>query len=280
MIGLTRRRGALLVVGLVLVVVAPVLVAATSGGAASKRIALSCGDTVVTSVTLTADITGCGSRGLIAGHSGIVINLNGHTISGTGVAQGVFDGSFGSVTVKNGTISGFSRGVEFDSGASNVATGLRIHDNAGTGIFTFVPTTITSNVIWKNGSGIAVGCCASDKSTVSNNVVNSNTGDGIDVSFTASGSVITGNRVLSNTGTGINVGAAGAAISGNTASANGGDGMDLTSNNALPALRATSNKANSNTQLGISLGGGDTDGGGNKAAGNGSLHQCENIVCS
>src|SRR5262245_12764369 len=278
---ITRRHGALLVVAVALAVT-PFLVAARPSGTVSKRAALTCGQTVTASVTLTADITGCGARGLVVGANGITINLNGHTISGSGVLQGIFDASFGSVTVKNGTITGFVRGVEFDAGTNNAATGLRIHDNAGTGIFTFVPTAITNNVIWNNASGgIAVGCCANDQSTITGNVVNSNTGDGIDVSFTATGSTISGNHVLSNTGVGMNVQAAGAKVTGNTANGNGADGMDLSSSGgAGSVLESTKNKASFNTQLGINLGGGDADGGGNGATGNGSLHQCVNIVCS
>lgn len=245
-----------------------------------RRAALACGQTVTASVVLTADLTGCSARGLVIGANNVSINLNGHTISGSGVLQGVYDAGFGSATVTNGTITGFVRGVEFDSGTGNAATNLRIHDNSGTGIFTFVPTTISGNVIWANGSGISVGCCTTDKATIANNVVNGNSGDGIDVSFSGTGSTVSGNRVLSNTGTGINIGAAGAIVSNNTANANGSDGMDLTSNGSLPAVRATGNHAFFNTALGISFGGGDTDAGGNKASGNGTLHQCENIVCS
>jgi hypothetical protein len=243
-------------------------------------VALACGDTVTTSVTLSADVTGCSGRGLTAGANGIVINLNGHQITGSGVLQGLFDQSFTGVVFENGTVSGFARGVELDDGSVTIRN-LRIANNSGAGIIVFQPATISGNVIWGNGTGISVGCCLNDKSTITHNAVNSNSGDGIDVSFTGTDSTISFNHVLSNTGVGINVaGASGVVVTNNIANANGGDGFSLGSSGTAPPLTARSNTADDNTALGINFGPGDTDGGGNHAAGNGSQHQCENIVCT
>jgi hypothetical protein len=278
---IARRRLALILVAVAALALMPFLVAAKSSAGASKRVALTCGQTVTTSVTLTADITGCGGDGLIVGANGITINLNGHLISGSSGQYGVLNGSHSSDVIENGKITGFARGIEIEGGTATRLQGLRITGNSGAGVFTFFPAIITANVIYANGGGgITVGCCASDKSQITNNVINGNTGSGISMSFTAAGSVISGNRVLSNTGIGVNVSAADVSVTGNTANANGTDGFDLTSSDTLPPLKATSNKAYFNTQLGISFGASDTDGGGNKAAGNGSAHQCENIVCS
>jgi len=289
-----RERRLALAIGVVALGVAPFLVGAAFGRPAShlrkhtshlrrpasNLVALACGDTVTTSVTLTADITGCGGRGLSVGANGIVINLNGHEISGSGMLQGLFDPSFTGVVFENGTVSGFTRGVELDGGSATIKN-LRITNNSGAGIIVFQPATISGNVIWGNGTGISVGCCASDKSTVTHNVVNDNGGDGIDVSFSAAGSTISSNHVLSNTGDGINVIAPNASVTNNIANANGGSGFDLNSGAVTtPPLTARSNAAADNTALGIILGAGDTDGGGNRAGGNGSQHQCENIVCN
>jgi parallel beta-helix repeat protein len=275
-----KRRLALFVVVTAALAVTPFLLAATSGGAAS--LALVCGQHVTASVTLTADLTGCGSNGLVIDANGLTINLNGHTISGSSSpGLGIADttGNY-SVTVENGTISGFARGVDIEGGTASHLSGLRVTGN-GVGIFTFYPAVITGNVVYSNTSvGINVGCCVNAKVSITNNVVNDNAGGGISVPSTATGSVITGNRVLSNTGYGIAVSANGATVSGNTANANTANGLVLYSVTAAPPLKATGNKAYFNTQLGINLGPGDTDGGGNKAAGNGTAHQCENIVCS
>jgi parallel beta-helix repeat protein len=276
----TRGRAAL-VAGLLLVGLTPMLVAATSGGAATRTVALSCGDTVMTSVTLTADITNCTGYGLIAGHGGITINLNGHRITGSSSTHiGLWDESFASVVFENGTVAGFVRGVEIDAGSATIK-GLRVSANTDAGIYTFFPATITGNTVYGNGNdGIVVGCCASDKSTITGNTVTGNTGIGILVSFTAASSTVSSNRVLSNTGNGIFVGADGAAVTGNTANANGGSGLVIGSSDQNPPLKATANVADDNTSLGIELTAGDTDGGTNKASGNGSAHQCENVVCS
>src|SRR5688572_33307243 len=79
--------------------------------------ALSCGDTVSTSITLSADLHyTTGYTALHVATPGITIDLNGHTLSGTSALQGI-DLEAGLVTVKNGTIRGFWGGI----------VGLRAH---------------------------------------------------------------------------------------------------------------------------------------------------------
>src|SRR5262245_57242965 len=79
----------------------PTLVAATSGRSGSKNVALTCGQTVTTSVTLTADMH-CAGKGLAIGKDGITVNLNGHTLTGSGIQEGIFDAASAKVTIKNG----------------------------------------------------------------------------------------------------------------------------------------------------------------------------------
>jgi parallel beta-helix repeat protein len=268
-------------IALVLVGMTPVLVAATSGATGSKRVALACGDTVTTSVTLTADITGCGGYGLNAGANRITINLNGHTISGSSATRdGLFDPSFTGVVFENGTITGFVRGVEIDGGSATVRN-IRTSGNTDAGIYTFVPATITGNTVFANGNGgIIVGCCAADKSTVTNNIVDGNTGNGIVVSFTATGSTVSGNHALNNTNDGITMNTDGAVVSKNIANGNGNSGFVIGSASKSPPMKVSGNVANNNAALGISLDAGDTDGGGNQAHGNATAKQCDNLVCS
>jgi Right handed beta helix region len=271
---LSKRRLAP-VIAVVALGVVPLLLGATSGKATSERLAATCGQILTTSVTLTADVLNCPGYGLRAGANGVVINLNGHKITASGSSNdGLFNPSFTGVVFENGTVSGFVRGVEVDGGSATI-THLRVTNNSDAGIFVFFPATISNG----NG-GIVVGCCANDKSTVTGNFVNGNTGNGIVVSFSAASSTITSNHVLANSGDGIVASAPGATITSNIANANGGNGFSISSSGQLPSLRATSNIANANTGLGINFGASDTDGGGNRASGNGSLHQCENIVCT
>jgi hypothetical protein len=48
-----------------------------------------CGQVVKRSIELRHDVTGCKYDGLVAGRSGITIDLNGHTVAGLGEAVGV-----------------------------------------------------------------------------------------------------------------------------------------------------------------------------------------------
>jgi Right handed beta helix region/Periplasmic copper-binding protein (NosD) len=72
----------------------------------------SCGATITKSITLKANLncSSGGMNGLNVGKSGIVINLNGHTITGAGGADdfyGIFNNGHANVTVENGTIKNF-----------------------------------------------------------------------------------------------------------------------------------------------------------------------------
>ncbi len=79
----------------------------------------SCGATVTKSITLKANLncsTG-GTDGLNVGKSGITINLNGHTITGAGGANGyygIYNNAHSNVTVENGTIKNFKYGYYSD----------------------------------------------------------------------------------------------------------------------------------------------------------------------
>ena len=93
------------------------LVMASSAGAAApaKAPSLSCGSVVTTDVRLGHDLVDCPVHGLVVGASGITIDLNGHTIDGGGPFEslsGIFNETYTGVTVRNGEIRDFSRGVE------------------------------------------------------------------------------------------------------------------------------------------------------------------------
>jgi len=246
----------------------------------ARLAALNCGDSVPTSTTLTANLSGCSGNGLVITGNGVTLNLNGHTISGSataGEAAGVLNSSHTSVVIKNGTIWGFGSGVEFDGGTGTVQ-GLRVHDNGSGIVLDGLAETVTGNTVAGN-TFYGIATCCSGKPTITNNVSNSNGQDGIHVAASAAGALVSGNRTLSNGNSGIYVSAPGAIVSGNTANANG-FGMHVFSPDPLVPLKASKNKAYFNTLLGIEINPGDIDLGGNTAGGNGSAHQCEDIVCS
>ncbi len=75
--------------------------------------ALSCGDTITSNITLTADLhCTTGWTAMYVPTPGITINLNGHTLSGTSALSGISVNDADNVTIKGpGRITGFWGGV-------------------------------------------------------------------------------------------------------------------------------------------------------------------------
>src|SRR5690348_15511399 len=79
---------------------------------------VNCGDTLTQSTKLDHDLVNCPGDGIVIGAHNITLDLNGHTIDGSGFppgsSNGVDDsGGFDNVTIENGTITGFRNGVVF-----------------------------------------------------------------------------------------------------------------------------------------------------------------------
>lgn len=96
--------------------------------------ALSCGDTITTSTTLTEDLdcsTG-GSDGLYIDGDGITLDLGGHTITGAGGDDG-YEGieviNNDNVTIENGTIKFFQDGVLFQNVSNSTVQGVAVNSD-------------------------------------------------------------------------------------------------------------------------------------------------------
>ncbi len=91
------------------------VVVATIGGvvAPSSAAPPSCGTVITRSTTLTADLLGCTSDGLIIGASRLTLDLGGHTLGGaTGNGSvGIRIAGRQDVKIVNGSIAGFDTGI-------------------------------------------------------------------------------------------------------------------------------------------------------------------------
>ena len=216
-----------------------------------------CGQVLTASLTLNGDLTCTGDGLTMSGTAAIVLNLNGHVISGNGTGTGVtLSGK--SETVQNGVISGFSFGVNV-LGITGTVTKIRAVYNTSYGIVDLGTTTkLTTNVVLS--------------STL------------IGVYGLGSGSTYTGNQVVSNGltsgGYGIYVNGGKTILTSNITNGNGSFGIyDSGAANTL-----TKNVANFNGNDGLYVS--DltvVDGAGNTAKGNNTVQgteQCFNIVCS
>jgi parallel beta-helix repeat protein len=136
--GVRCRRAALAVAGLLLL--APVLV--TANGL--------CGATILADLKLDNDVS-CNGDGLIVGADGIKLNLNGHTIAGSGSGIGVTLRGRRDVVIHGGTITDFVTGIFISN-----STGIAVKENRFTrnreAVFLIASSgnVVKANVAWQN----------------------------------------------------------------------------------------------------------------------------------
>ena len=169
-------------------------------GRAARRLAVSCGNTVTTSITLTSDLSCVGSDGLDVGANSITIDLNGHTIAGDGTHQGIFSQGHNGVVIKNGTVDHFDSGIFLQGGDGNTVKNVHATRNAFTGISLDNGTTnatLTGNYAAKNDAGgISLGI-GDNGARLTGNVAAANT----EVGFFFQGNenvAVVGNAALNN----------------------------------------------------------------------------------
>lgn len=272
--GLTRRRAAT-VLGAALVL-AVVLGATKAPRAGARRAVLTCGSTITSSTTLTADLTGCGGDGVHIGASHVTLNLNGHLIgsNGSGATAVVVNSGATNATVENGRITGFNTGVVVEAASGKVQAIRAWNNSFGVVVQSADSSVVTGNTLFDNiAQGIRV--FSGQKVQIIGNALRENTDDGVFVQAAAVNATISGNKAISNGSNGIDVDGADAHITGNIANGNTVDGILV--NDDTDTIGT--NTASYNTKLGIDASAGDTDAGTNKATGNGTAHQCRNIVC-
>jgi hypothetical protein len=187
----------------------------SQGKGPGQGVTLACGTTVTHSVKLGADIGPCMTTdGLIVTGSDIMVDLNGHTITGShqgcpgvdckaftgGEQVGIqLNGASGD-TVMNGTVAYFDGGVVVQGGSGNTVRSIDAHDNINNDVL-----TTNDNGTCDNGDGIAV-FSSNNNSIVDNTTTHNGPYDGIAVvgimesgAFApADNNVIEGNQSMDN----------------------------------------------------------------------------------
>jgi hypothetical protein len=231
---------------LALLTAAVALLAAGSGAGSSVTPITSCGQIVTTNAVLTQDLTCPGTSGVIAGASGITIDLRGFTLTGDRSPNhyGVLDASYNGVRIKNGVVRNFDDGVDALSSAVTVSN-----------------VVASGNVL----AGIFI-CCATTSSSISESIASGNGGDGISVGGTSAR--IQSSNASGNGGNGIVVGGPAASIRSATASGNGANGIYVTGNAAsIASSTASGNTFSGVVVIGDSAGIKSTTGSGNAGIG-------------
>ena len=135
---------------------------------------IACGATLLTDLKLEHDLT-CPGDAIIVGADAIRVDLNGHTVAGSGVGVGITVRTREGVTVSGGVVRGFVTGIFVAS-----STGIVIAHNA---------LTENREAIFLNGSSGNV---------VKNNAAWANQLRGIMLRPTGSGTLSTDNHIVEN----------------------------------------------------------------------------------
>lgn len=146
---------------------------------------VACGQTLLASTTFEADVGPC-DEGLVIGADNIVVDLAGHTLSGSARPEldepGIDTDGHSRVVIRNGTVTGFSAGIALNDGSGNTIMGMLVQDNIGSlhddgnygdGIVLFFShnNRITRNRVIHNGTYDGIGVLSGVNNLVENNIV-------------------------------------------------------------------------------------------------------------
>ena len=146
----------------------------------------SCGQVITQNVVLTSNLNCADSDGLIVGASDIVIDLNGHTISGpdadsqekTSSKVGVMIPNMNNVVVQDGTIHGFQAGILM-TGSQNVELkGIVSKDNQ-IGAFSTGASIVNAHLSILMNNQIGFAGHSTQQATIENNILYQNALAGI-----------------------------------------------------------------------------------------------------
>jgi len=208
-----KLRGRALLIACVALLVTPTPTTAVE--------AVSCGATVLASLRLEDDLT-CAGGGLVAGADGIEIDLNGHSITGSGSGIGIHVSDRTGVSIRGGTIANFTTGVQVQNSTQLSITGNTFANN-GDGVDMMAGSTNTTikenwfagsrtravmlrtstshNVVKENrftANRVGILMFGPVETTVKENVVEGSDQAGIRVQVIATGNLVAENVVTGN----------------------------------------------------------------------------------
>jgi parallel beta-helix repeat protein len=146
----------------------------------------SCGQVITQNVVLTSNLNCADSDGLIVGASDIVIDLNGHTISGPDVDSqektsskvGVMIPNMNNVVVQDGTIQGFQAGILM-TGSQNVELSNIISKNNQIAAFSTGASIVNTHLSILMNNEIGFAGHSTQQATIQDNILFQNTLAGI-----------------------------------------------------------------------------------------------------
>lgn len=173
---------------------------------------ITCGDTIVASTTLDADLSCIGTDAIRIGADNVTLDLGGHTVSGSAIGIGVTVNGRQNVTVRNGSIIGFFTGVWVENTGGSTLSNLVVTDTAGPAIYlTNSNGNHVTDVAVSNSAHNGISLVAdSDENTVRNCTVHG-AGFGVIVNGGSDGNTVSECNVSGSRSSAIFVGGGGGA---------------------------------------------------------------------
>ena len=237
-----NRRGRLVGRVVALATAASASVTVLAAAPASAVAPLTCGTVVTQSVQLSADITGCPGNGLVIGAANVTIDLNGHTLGGSGngtaaaigTGKGVSNpGGYDGLAITNGKVQDFFIGARLTDTVGTkvskvtflrVVRGVDVIDSKGTSVEDSIMTGLADA---PGGMGVLVGG-TSEGTVVGHNTFRGFRFNGIYVGDQATKTTVSKNT-LSTSGNGIYVDGRGTTVEANLSHHNTGWGIAFSS---------------------------------------------------
>jgi parallel beta-helix repeat protein len=199
--------------------------------------------------TVTTDITAPPDTNCITvSASGVAIDLQGHTISGSGFSSGIFGRGGQNIIIANGTIKGFNQNINLEADYVSIAN-INAVDAGFSGITNNAGNVTVVTDTQANNNGLFGMYFYGNNNTVSRTTANENghygiaflqqsatnavidgtaNGNGLSGMFFANGnSTVIGSSATENTSDGIFMGGSNNVLTGNTANGNGSQGISV-----------------------------------------------------
>jgi parallel beta-helix repeat protein len=218
---------------------------------------VACGQVITTSTTITNSLAGCAGDGLVIGASGITVDLNGHTLQGTGLGAGIQNNGHDDVTIRNGAFLDFDHGVLLNPGTErNSVTGLTLSRNEWSAIQLNAASgnNLAQNTISELGDVGLRFTNGSSYNAIKGNVVGTGAGDSFVVELGSNANWFEGNVVQTSAGQALRVNdSSNTMVLGNEFAGSSDMGITMT---AAPASVVQANKLGGGGDAGVLLSGG------------------------
>ncbi len=167
---------------------------------------IACGDNINSSTILSNNLGPCPGNGLNINATNIVLDCDGHSITGSNTNYGISVNSKQNVTFKNCIINSFQQGIYLYYSSNNTLTNNTLYNNTDTGVYLEFSNnnSIKNNSIYNsttNGRGIYLK--TSNNNTITNNIIHDNTNTGIQLGYYSNYNNLTNNTIYNNPNSGI-----------------------------------------------------------------------------